>query len=93
MPKGTVLFVGIDARMTNYRIATGDPNVNRYWEIAFKFLVRDNGMVGSPINEHAGHNFFWDQGQQRWDLVTTDGTTAGKRLYEYADLNTLFTIG
>lgn len=95
---GTVLFAGAEPRMHTSRPVTGTRNGNFRWEIAMKFLYRNNGLVsrttaGQTINEHAGHQFIWDQALKQWDLITTDGTTAGGRLYESADLNTLFTIG
>lgn len=93
-PAGTVLFLGVDPKMTNYRfISTEDPHDNIFWEISFKFLYRENGFVSrGSINESAGHNFIWDQSKQWWDLITNDGTVTGGRLYETADLNTLFTL-
>lgn len=95
---GTVLFVGAEPRMHTSRPVTGTRNGNFQWEIAMKFLYRDNGLInrttaGGTINERAGHQFIWDQNLSRWDLITSTGLTTGNRLYEAADLNTLFTIG
>lgn len=83
---GTVLFMGIDPQMSTPRLA-GD---NFYWTIAMKFLIRDNGAgIGG---ETAGHQYLYDVANARWDLVTSDGLTGGPRIYQEADLNSLFVI-
>ncbi len=98
-PAGTVLFLGIDPKMTNYRLTTGAETTNIFWRIAMKFVYRNNGFISRPntgggtLNEWAGHQFIWDQSKQWWDLITVDGTTSGGRLFQTANLNTLFTIG
>ncbi len=98
-PPGTVLFLGLDPKFTNYRFINAvDRSENMFWEINMKFLYRDNGFVSrtvgpNTISEQAGHNFIWDQSKQWWDLITTTGEVGGGRLFETADLNTLFTIG
>jgi len=97
-PSGTVLFLGCEPRMVMPRVTTGAVENNLFWEIGLKFLYRNNGFInrGTPsgtINEFAGHQFTWDQGNRRWDLITSNGQITGNRLYETADLNSLLTIG
>lgn len=91
-PAGTVLFLACEPRMVANRVTTGAANYNYYYEIQMKFLYRNNGYSGL-VGETAGHQFVWDQGNLRYDLITNDGTSGGKRLYLTADLNTLFNIG
>ncbi len=97
-PNGTVLFLACEPRLVAPRVTTGGVDNNIFWEIQMSFLYRDQGLVNrgtgpTAINEHAGHQFIWDAGKQWWDLITTDGTNTGGRLYQTADLNTLFSIG
>jgi|SRR5579884_1879453 len=107
-PAGTVLFCGVDPKMVTPKLSVPTTvNGNFAWEITFKFLYRNNGtwgggsssyvpgsgFVGGGGGEIAGHNFLWDQANARWDLVTSDGTASGPRIYQSADLNTLWTIG
>lgn len=85
-PAGTVLFVGVDPKMTTPKLS-GDVY---YWEITFNFLVRNNGAgIGG---ETAGHQYIYRVDLGIWDLVTADGTFGGPRIYQTADLNSLFTI-
>jgi hypothetical protein len=64
-----------------------------YWDLQYKTLIRDNGDVTiGGVTERAGHNYIFDTVAGRYDLVTTDGTTSGKRIYETAELNDLFTV-
>ncbi len=85
-----------------------NPVGNYFWEITFKFLYRNNGAGavgsscgGSPATgcleigqmpEYAGHNYIYNIQQGIWDLVTSDGTFCGQRIYGYADLNSLWSI-
>ncbi|WP_020469322.1 hypothetical protein [Zavarzinella formosa] len=86
-PPGTVLFLGVDPQQIMPRL-NGD---NYYWTITFSFLYRDNGFVES-LGENAGHNYLFEP-TTGWDLVTTDGTSGANRIYQSADLNTLFNLG
>ena len=92
-PAGTVLFMAAEPRMVANRVTTGAANYNYYYEITMKFLYRNNGPSAVVAGEYAGHQFVWDQANRRYDLITTTGLTGGNRLYETADLNTLFQIG
>lgn len=98
LPAGTVIFLGAEPKLIAPRITTGQIEDNIFWEIMMKFLYRNNGFVnrttdGQVINEQAGHNFLWDQGKEWWDLITHNGLSSGTRLYQTADLNSLFSIG
>lgn len=88
---GTVLFLGAEPRMVTPALGQDW----HYWEIAMKFLIRDNGpaIAGDPYDGRAGHNYIFDSAQNpgRWDLITNNGSQTGQRLYEYYDLNSLFT--
>ncbi len=84
---GTVLFVGVDPQMVTPKLST----TQYTWEISLSFLVRDNGLCAAT-GEEAGHQYRYDTPNQRWDLITSDGTLGGPRVYETADLNNIFVI-
>jgi hypothetical protein len=93
-PAGTVLFLGAEPRLIAPRVTEAGRDANIYYDITMKFLYRNNGFVDrGDIEEYAGHNFVWDMAHMWWDLITHDGTVSGNRLYEEADLNSLFTVG
>jgi hypothetical protein len=85
-PAGTVLFIGVDPKMMT-PLLTNDVF---YWEITYNFLVRNNG---AGLNgETAGHQYIYRIDLGKYDLITNDGTFGGQRIYQTADLNTLWTI-
>lgn len=94
----TVMFLGAEDQQLPPR--PGD--IQRYFNITYKFLIRDNGNTDVPAtydqcvtpdpNEAAGHQAAWDQPNNKWDIVTSTGASTGARLYQTADLNELFTI-
>jgi hypothetical protein len=102
LPIGTVLFLGQKTDFKTPRlgggIVEGNPNGAYRWDIIMKFLYRNNGTwsgttEGNP-DFYIGHNFIWRVDKGAYDLITTDGTTGGMRLYpNTADLNSLWTIG
>lgn len=92
-PRGTVLFLGMEPVLKAPRL-----NGDYTWDINLTFLIRRNGTWSSPqgdTTEAAGHNMFWnmdlaDADYNPWDLVTNTGLVAGRRVYEYGELNNLF---
>lgn len=95
-PVGTVLFVGISPKMVTPKLSDGSstsPFGNHFWEIQLNFIYRNNGYTS--YSEYAGHNYVFniDPKVNKWDLVTSDGTVGGPRIYQSADLNSLWTLG
>lgn len=83
---GTVLLTGAEAEMVRPVLSTGAMT----WNVRYFFEVRDHGAgIGG---EQAGINYIYDPLNSRWDLVTTDGTATGQRLYTAANFNTLFVV-
>jgi hypothetical protein len=107
-PPGTVLFLGLDPKMVCGKLCADTspaPLGNYHWEIQMKFLYRNNGQktasrrcargISGSVTEYAGHNWVYnvDASLNDWDLITSDGTTTGPRVYTSANLNTLWDIG
>jgi hypothetical protein len=88
---GTVLFSGYTPKLTMPQVTTAG---NYYYDITYTLGVRDYGTTTTPLvtDEKAGWNYAYDPTQQKWRLYTNTGTTAGKPMYEYADLNSLFSV-
>jgi uncharacterized protein Usg len=93
--KGTVLFAGVEPKPITPKLSSATSKW-LYWDIAYKFIIRDNGPVTiSSTTEQAGHNYIFDSAYGRYDLVTAGtnaGLTTGQRIYEYSDFSQLFTV-
>lgn len=89
-PVGTVLFLGLDPHRTKPNFTNGQV----YWDIAMKFGVKNNGspIAGDTTDGAAGWQYIYNPYVFLWDLISSDGTTSGNRLYQYADLSTLFKL-
>lgn len=87
---GTCLFVGYFPKFVRPNVANGLP----YWNIVYRFLIRDNGAAGAggPAGEIAGCNYIYNTFLSRWNLITSDGTATGGRIYGTGELNNLFII-
>lgn len=84
-PPQTVLLNGVDAVLLKPKLRSGQ----RYWKITFKMLIKNNG-AGISTDAAAGVNYIYDTVNQRWDLITDDGTFTGNRIYPTGELNNLF---
>ncbi len=94
---GTVLFIGYAAKLRAPFIALGDVQVGHYWDITFKFLMRDSGPGLGGVNNgyddgRAGHNYLYHHTRHKWDLVTDNHLKTGNRIYKQYDHNNLFFI-
>ncbi len=94
--EGTVLFLGCEAKLEPPRLSVSG---SYFWELTFKFAVRDNGPWVGNSSDRSGWNYLWDGQYNRWDQVTS-GPNAGKPyqgglgfpIIGEKDLNLLFTI-
>jgi hypothetical protein len=54
--------------------------------------IYTNSCAGGPDGEAMGVNYIYNTYLSRWNLITTDGTGAGGRIYAAGELNNLFVI-
>jgi hypothetical protein len=89
-PPGTVVLAGYIPKLVRPHVSTGAYT----WNLTYRFLVRDNGVAGpgGPAGEEMGVNYIYNTYLSRWNLITTDGTGAGGRIYAAGELNNLFVI-
>lgn len=89
-PPGTVVLAGYIPKLVRPHVTTGGYT----WNLTYRFLVRDNGAAGAggPAGEEAGVNYIYNTYLSRWNLITTDGTGTGGRIYASGELNNLFVI-
>lgn len=89
-PPGTLLFSNWKQKLVLPQVANQG---SYYWDIQYQFGARDYGTSSVEGGYNIGWNYVWDVTNARWDLVTDNGTSGGKKLYGYADLSPLFAIG
>lgn len=97
-PAGTVLMLPPETKMVTPKLSASVLFTSSYiWEISMPFLIKDFG-VNPNYEEEMGHFYLYDivgpepSKNPGWDLVTTDGTITGNRLYQAADLNKVWHI-
>lgn len=82
-PEGTVLYLGSETKMVTPAVA--NPGLFGrevfYHNITFSFAVKFNGYTVGPPPRARGHNYLWDVGGNRWDLVTHNGLVTGNPIY------------
>jgi hypothetical protein len=88
---GTVLFSSFSPKLVLPQLAGPD---SYYWDISYTLGVRDYGASPTPVlpGESIGWNYAYDPTRHIWDLYTDTGTTGGKTMYSYSNLNVLFTV-
>lgn len=68
---------------------------NYYWDITYTFGIRDFGDSDVEDGYRRGWNYVYDAtstADNKWRLVSTDGTVDGGLIYQYTDLTQLFTL-
>lgn len=81
---GTLLMVGL--KTERY----WDFDGAEYWNLTYLMSHRDNGENGSGA--HYGHNWYYHSQSGAFLLVTHDGTAGGRKVYDAADFNSLFSL-
>jgi len=94
-PPGTVLCLSVDAKPQPPKVG----EAQLYYDIMMRFLIMDNGVSTFPDPNYAGeflhfgHQFVWDQMNNRWDLITHNGdANLGYKVYAVTDLNRLWEL-
>lgn len=83
-PAQTLLLLSIDPVKRMPRLGSGD----LVWDLAFTFECR--GFGSGISGEQAGVNYIFDFANNRWDLITSSGSSGGQRLYKTSDFSQLF---
>lgn len=87
-PSGCVLLTQVEGKMIMPKLKDG----YYYWDIAYTFEMKNYGDSVDEPGKKAGVNYIYCPGDGQYHLVTTDGTTAGNRIYGSGDFSKLFKI-
>lgn len=90
-PAGCVLFIGAEPKMRTPKMGEQGGGDQFLWDVNYQFAIRNNGTAADG-DSASGWNYFYDVSLGEYDLVTSDGTTGGKTIYQSADLTQLFKI-
>lgn len=88
IPAGGVLYLGCTPKVSRPSLAGAQP----YYDMEHRFLLMNNGakLPTDVTDGCSGHNYIFDTLNNRFDLLTTTGDVGGTRLYQQANLLTLF---
>lgn len=94
-PPGTCLFLAPECKLIMPRL----DQATLTWDITYQFQIFDQGstdLYTTDVNEndhYIGQNWVLDQANNRYDIITSNGNRfTGTRIYEEADLSSLFVI-